>query len=491
MFKKVLIANRGEIAVRIIRCLREMGIRSVAVFSDADEDSRHRWMADEAIRLLGNRSADTYLDQKKLIDALRLSQADALHPGYGFLSENAGFAQAVTDAGFVFIGPSADAMHKMGDKVAARNLMREAKVPIVPGSHEPLQSWDELRVLAQDIGYPLIIKAAAGGGGRGMRVVRKDADLAAAYEACTREAQDYFGNPAIFCERYIEHGRHVEIQILGDAHGHAIHLFERDCSVQRRHQKLIEEAPSQYLTQAQRERLGEIAVRAAKAVNYCGAGTIEFICESPELCYFMEMNTRIQVEHPVTECITGVDLIKEQILVAAGFALSYAQKDISIRGWAIELRINAEDPTLNFAPCAARIESLQLPAGPGVRVDTHIYPKYQIPEFYDSMIAKLIVYGRDREDTIAKLLRALAELKIGGVTTTAGFHEQVLQDEVFRSGKYSTRYVDERGELLIANMKTNTSRQTLPTEMLALVAAWELSQSVTATSDERKDWSRS
>jgi acetyl-CoA carboxylase biotin carboxylase subunit len=489
IFRKVLIANRGEIAVRIIRCLREMGIRSVALYSDADQHSRHRFMADEAVRLPGNTSAETYLRVDRIIAAIQNTGADAVHPGYGFLSENADFAEAIAATGATFIGPSPSAMHRMGDKVAARKLMREARVPIVPGSDDPLRTWEELRDVANEISYPLIIKAAAGGGGRGMRVVRKDSELEAAFQACTREAQDYFGNPEIFCERFIEHGRHIEIQVLGDRHGHAVHLFERDCTVQRRHQKLIEEAPSQFLNDAQRTKLGEIAVRAAKAVDYCGAGTIEFICESPDQCYFMEMNTRIQVEHPVTEMITGIDLIREQILVAAGLPLSFTQDEITPRGWAIELRINAEDPLRGFAPCPGLVSELQLPSGPNVRVDTHLYAGYQIPAFYDSMVAKLIVHGRDRDDAIRKILRALSELKISGVITTAAFHEQVLQDPDFLSGVFTTRYVDEKGEALIKNIYAHAPTPNMD-EALSIIAAHIANTTRTQlpTGDDRLTW---
>lgn len=488
-FNKVLIANRGEIAVRIIRTLRELGIGSVAVYSDADSDSMHRFLADSAIRLGGKTSTETYLNVPAILQAIKVSGADAVHPGYGFLSENADFADQIVHAGATFIGPSSEAMRKMGDKVEARKLMRSADVPIVPGSDGPLSSWEELKSIAAKISYPLIIKAASGGGGRGMRVVRKDADLQEAFTACTREAKDYFGDPAIFCERYIEKGRHIEFQIMGDKYGHAVHLFERDCTVQRRHQKLIEEAPSSFLTPEARQRLGDIAIRAVKAVGYAGAGTLEFICESPERCYFMEMNTRIQVEHPVTEMITGVDLIREQIHVAMGYPLSVEQNNIQIRGWSIEARINAEDPTKGFAPNPGTINELKLPQGPFVRVDTHLYQGYSIPTFYDSMVAKVIVWGRDRNDAIAKMLRAFSEMKIGGIPTTTSFHEQVFRDPDFLSGDFSTRFVDEKGETLIK--KIGDAKENKLDEYSAIFSAllMQLDQQMPPNNlDDRDNW---
>lgn len=442
-FKRVLIANRGEIAVRIIRALRELGIQSVAVYSDADISSMPVRLADFAVRLPGRLSSETYLNIPALIHALKVSGADAVHPGYGFLSENADFVDAVTNAGAKFIGPSATAMRLMGDKIAAKNLMKQNGVAVVPGSDRPLESADEIKAIVKQTGYPLILKAAAGGGGRGMRVVRTDSELEPALAACQREAQAWFGNPAVFCERYIERPRHIEIQVLFDEHGNGVHLYERDCSVQRRHQKLLEEAPSPYLDDARRRKLGEAAVKAAKAAGYANAGTIEFICESPDEIYFMEMNTRIQVEHPVTEAITGVDLVKNQILVAMGEKLPFSQADIKLNGWAMELRINAEDPTNGFAPAPGRVDPCILPAGPDVRVDTHLYPGFTIPSEYDSMVAKVIVKGSTRENAIAKARRALAEMQIGGVPTTARFHEVLLNHPEFVSGNITTRFLEE------------------------------------------------
>jgi acetyl-CoA carboxylase biotin carboxylase subunit len=448
----VLVANRGEIALRIIRTLRELGLESVAVYSDADAQSLHRLQADYAVRLPGVASADTYLNIPALIAAIRSSGAEAVHPGYGFLSENPTFQKAVDDAGVIFVGPSARAMDIMGHKVNARNLMEAHGVPVVPGAKAPLKDVAELQRLAKDIGYPLILKAAGGGGGRGMRVVRADAELEPAFTACTREAQAYFGNPEVFCERYIENPRHIEFQVVFDSHGNGVHLFERDCSIQRRHQKLVEEAPSPFLSPAQRNMIGEQAIAAAKAAGYCGAGTIEFICESPERAYFMEMNTRIQVEHPVTEMITGVDLIALQLKIAMGEPLPFAQSDLEPRGWAIEARINAEDPARDFAPGPGLVTRLVLPQGPFVRVDTHLYAGYTIPSHYDSMVAKVIVWGQDRAEALRRLSRCLGELVIEGVPTTIKFHEALLAHADFARGDFSTRFIERNGEFFQSTM---------------------------------------
>ncbi len=442
-FKRVLIANRGEIALRIIRTLRDMGLESVAVYSDADAASRHRFEADFAVRLPGTASADTYLKIPALVHAIAASGADAVHPGYGFLSENGAFADAVLSAGAVFIGPSSRAMDVMGNKIHARALMMEHGVPVVPGAKAPIKDAADLKRLAGDIGYPLILKAANGGGGRGMRVVAKDAELGDAFAACTREALAYFGSTDVFCERYVETPRHIEFQVLFDSHGNGVHLFERDCSVQRRHQKLFEEAPSSYLSQAQRMKIGAAAVAAARASGYCGAGTIEFICESPEKAFFMEMNTRIQVEHPVTEMITGIDLIAQQIRVARGEPLGFGQDDVKLHGWACEARINAEDPARDFAPGPGLVSSLTLPQGPFVRVDTHLYAGYTIPSAYDSMVAKVITWGLDRDEACRRLRRALQELRVDGVPTTARFHEALLAHPAFQRGDFSTRFIEQ------------------------------------------------
>jgi acetyl-CoA carboxylase biotin carboxylase subunit len=444
--KRVLVANRGEIAVRVIRAAKDLGIETVAVYSDADQFSLHVKLADYAVNLPGNTATETYLNVPALIAAIKESKADAVHPGYGFLSENADFADAVTAAGAKFIGPSAKAMRLMGDKVEAKRLMKIHKVPCVPGSENPLKDVDDLRKHAEEIGFPMILKAAAGGGGRGMRVVRQMSDLADAFAACTREATSYFGNPAVFCERYVENPRHIEVQVLFDEHGSGVHLFERDCSIQRRHQKLIEEAPSKFLSAELREEIGRRAVTAAKAAGYASAGTIEFICESPERVYFMEMNTRIQVEHTVSEEISGIDLVRWQILVAQGEPLPFKQTDLKVNGWAIEARINAEDPARGFLPGPGRVHQIRFPGGPGVRLDTHLYPGYEIPQYYDSMVAKLIVWGQTREIAIARMLRALSEFEVDGVPTTAKFHEAVLRHPIFIDGTMNTGFIESQAD---------------------------------------------
>ena len=443
-FKRVLIANRGEIAVRIIRALREMDIESVAIYSEPDQSSLHVKMADYAYPILGSTAAESYLNIDKILAAIKASGADGVHPGYGFLSENSDFVDAVNGLGGVtFIGPSSSAMKKLGDKIKARELMTKNGVPMVPGLARALKSPEDLKSVAHELGYPLILKAAAGGGGRGMRIVRKDEDLKEAFEACSREAVAYFGNPDVFCERYIEHPRHIEIQVMFDNNGHGIALFERDCTIQRRHQKLIEEAPSVYLTDAQRNRLCEIGIKAGLAAGYSGAGTIEFICESPEKCYFMEMNTRIQVEHPVTEWITGIDLIKLMIRVAQGESLTKTQSELKIHGHAIEARINAEDPQNGFLPSPGVVKSIRFPSGPFVRVDTHLYQGYEIPPFYDSMVAKLIVWGETREEALHRLRRALNDFEIEGVPTTIKFHEALIQHPKFIESDVTTRFIEE------------------------------------------------
>lgn len=468
-FKKVLIANRGEIGVRIIRACRDLDLSPYAVYSTADLHSRHVALADKAVCIGAGPSQESYLNMENILRAAKELGAEAIHPGFGFLSENAEFANEVLKAGLVWIGPSPHAIHAMGDKTFAKRKVTEAGVPCSPGKNEPLKDVDQLKEVAHKIGYPLILKAAAGGGGRGMRVVRKDSELMESFSACTREAQAYFGNPDVFCERYIEHPRHVEFQILADSHGHTVHLFERDCTIQRRHQKLIEEAPSSFISQQTRETMGEIAIKAAQSVGYVGAGTIEFILESPSQFYFMEMNTRIQVEHPVTECITGIDLVQMQIKIAQGEALPFSQKDLSIRGWAFEARINAEDPFQHFRPNVGKVQEVEFPAGPGVRVDSHIYSGYKIPEFYDSMIAKLIVHGANRTDAMNKLGRALDEFYIDGIQTTIPYHQALLKNFDFRQGVYSTRFVEENENLLQKNEEQNP----LHSESQALVCAFK------------------
>lgn len=468
-FKRVLIANRGEIAVRIIRCLRELGIQSVAIYSDADSMSKHRFMADFAVRLPGRLSSETYLRMDLIAEAVRESGADAVHPGFGFLSESPAFVRYLeSETSATFIGPSASAMEKMGDKIAARRLMKQAGVSIVPGSMDPLKEFEEVRGLVAEIGYPVILKAAAGGGGRGMRIVENESTLKSSLEACQREALQYFGNPDVFCERFIRKGRHIEFQVIADQHGNAVHLFERDCSLQRKHQKVIEEAPSQYLSEESRQKMGEMAVAAARAVQYSGAGTIEYICESPNQFYFMEMNTRIQVEHPVTEMITGIDLIAEQIRVAEGHTLSVRQQDIKIYGHAIECRVNAEDPFQGFMPSPGLLETVEWPAGPFTRVDTHTYAGYEIPKEYDSMIAKVLTWGKNREDARQRARRALSELRITGIRTNCGFLQRLLDSDAFVHSTMSTRFIDENMEELISSQSEELLEST--PELIAAIA---------------------
>lgn len=467
--KRVLIANRGEIAVRIIRTLRDLGISSVAIYSDPDRGSLHTRLADYAVRIPGDTSAETYLQIPKIIHAIKVSGADAVHPGYGFLSENSEFVGAVEKAGCTFIGPTQDSMNILGDKVQAKALMRQHDVPVTPGSIGGLDSYEALKDLVEEMGYPLILKAAAGGGGRGMRVIRDESTLKDSFDSCQREALEYFGNPLIFAERFVEKPRHIEVQVLCDAHGNGVHLFERDCSVQRRHQKLIEEAPSQFLSDEQRQHIGGIAVKAALAAGYRGVGTVEFICESRDKIYFMEMNTRIQVEHTVTEEITRMDLVAEQIRVAQGHPLSVTQDDLRPQGWSIECRINAEDPAEGFIPGPGRITKLRLPHGPHVRVDTHIFEGYTVPSHYDSMIAKLIVWGPNRDEAILRMRRALSEMVIEGIPTTARFHEAVLTDELFVQADINTGYVEDRWDHLKAQMVgAGTTHQDLSAALAAI-----------------------
>ncbi len=442
MIEKVLIANRGEIALRVLRACRELGIATVAVYSQADSESLHVKLADEAYCIGPPQSGRSYLHIPAIISTAVVTGADAVHPGYGFLSENANFAQICADHRIKFIGPSVEAINSMGDKSSAREAMRAAGVPVVPGSHGLIEDEDEVRKLADEIGYPIIIKATAGGGGRGMRVANDQAQLINAMASATSEAAAAFGNGGVYIEKYLKPIRHVEIQVMADSFGNCIHLGERDCSVQRRHQKLIEETPSPVLTPDLRERMGAAAVRAAKQIDYEGAGTVEFILAGNDF-YFMEMNTRIQVEHPVTELVTGIDLIKEQIRVASGMPLSVTQGEIEFRGHAIECRINAEDPDRNFLPSPGRVDAYIAPGGPGVRVDSHCYPGYVIPPYYDSLVSKLCVWGRDREEAISRMQRALDEYAITGIKTTIPFHQRVLAHPMFRKGlDVSTDFIE-------------------------------------------------
>ncbi|MGG4453015.1 acetyl-CoA carboxylase biotin carboxylase subunit [Brevibacillus porteri] len=442
MFQKVLIANRGEIAVRIIRACRELGIRTVAVYSEADREALHVKLADEAYCIGPKASKESYLNIANIMSVATKVGADAIHPGYGFLAENADFAEICTACNITFIGPDPEAIVKMGDKSTAKDTMKTAGVPIVPGTEGLIEDVDDAVVTANEIGYPVMVKATAGGGGRGMRVAVNDEDLEKAIRQAQNEAKTAFGNPGVYLEKFVEGPRHVEIQIMADKHGNAVFLGERDCSIQRRHQKLIEEAPSPALSEELRRQMGEAAVAAAKAVSYHGAGTVEFLLDKHGQFYFMEMNTRIQVEHPVTELVTGFDLIKEQLTVAAGQPLSFTQEDIQMDGWSIECRINAENPAKNFMPSPGRITEYLAPGGFGVRVDSAAYAGYSIPPYYDSMIAKLIVWGKDRNEAIDRMKRALSEFVVEGITTTIPFHLKVLEHEVFVSGNFDTKFLE-------------------------------------------------
>ena len=443
MFSRVLVANRGEIALRIVRALRELGVESVVAYSQADKDTRAVQEADEAVCIGPAPSAQSYLNFAAIIGAAVSRGCQAVHPGYGFLSENSDFARACVDSGLVFIGPDPDVIDRMGEKSNAKQTMRAAGVPCIPGSLGEVATLEEARAVAQEIGYPLLIKASAGGGGKGMREAWSEDELEKAYNTARSEARVAFGNDAVYMERLVQHPRHVEVQVLADTHGNAIHLCERDCSVQRRHQKLVEEAPSPALTDELRREMGEAAVRAVREVGYTNAGTIEFLLDVDGRFYFMEMNTRIQVEHPVTEQITLTDLVKEQVRIAAGEPMSIADRaPFEPVGHAIEFRINAEDSSHGFRPCPGKITRLVLPGGPGVRVDTHVYQGYSIPPTYDSLVAKLIVWGKDREEALARAERALAEFEIEGIETTIPFHRAALCNDAFRSGEVYTDFIE-------------------------------------------------
>jgi acetyl-CoA carboxylase biotin carboxylase subunit len=443
LFKKILIANRGEIALRIIRACKELGIAAVAIFSDADRGSLHVRFADEDVCIGPAQSQDSYLDPKRIISAAEVTNADAIHPGYGFLAENPDFAEICESCDIKFIGPSSDMIRLMGDKALAKKTMSDAGIPVIPGSDGVVASLENAKSICYEIGFPVIIKASYGGGGKGMRIVRDEDELKKGWEMARLEAGAAFGNPSVYLEKYIPNPRHIEFQILGDSFGNIIHLGERDCTVQRRHQKLLEESPSPVMDENLRKRMGKKAVNGAKSVDYQSAGTIEFLLDENKNFYFMEMNTRIQVEHPVTEEVTDIDLIKEQIRLAYGEKLTFSQGDISFRGHAIECRINAEDPQKDFLPCPGTITSFHTPGGHGIRVDTHAYAKYVIPPFYDSMIAKLIAHGKTREEAILKARRALEEFIIEGVETTIEFHKKILSDERFISGRFGTSLVEE------------------------------------------------
>lgn len=443
MFDKILIANRGEIALRVQRACRELGIRTVAVHSEADREAKYVKLADESVCIGPAPSGQSYLNVPAVISAAEVTDAQAIHPGYGFLSENADFAERVEQSGFVFIGPRAETIRLMGDKVSAKDAMRKAGVPCVPGSDGALpDDPSEILKIAKHIGYPVIIKAAGGGGGRGMRVVHTEAALLTSVNMTKAEAQAAFGNPMVYMEKYLEKPRHIEIQVLADQHGNAVFLGERDCSMQRRHQKIIEEAPAVLLNPRLRDKIGERCAEACRKIKYRGAGTFEFLYENGEF-YFIEMNTRLQVEHTVTEMITGIDLVQQQIFVAAGEKLKFRQKDVQLRGHAIECRLNAEDP-YNFVPSPGKIETFHMPGGPGVRIDTHAYAGYTVPPHYDSMIGKLITYGETRDQAIARMRIALSEMMIGGIKTNIELHADLMSDAAFHQGGTSIHYLEQK-----------------------------------------------
>lgn len=441
MFDKILIANRGEIAVRIIRACREMGIKTVAVYSEADRDSLHTLLADEALCIGSAPSAQSYLNMERILSATVVTRAEAIHPGFGFLSENARFAELCEKCNIRFIGPSADIINRMGNKSEARKTMIKAGIPVVPGGKEPVHTVKEALAMVHEIGFPVMIKASSGGGGKGMRISRSEADFEANFRNAQMESIKGFSDDTMYMERYIEKPRHIEFQIMADSHGNIVHLGERDCSIQRRHQKVLEESPSVAISDKLRRQMGDAAVRAAKAVGYENAGTIEFLLDKDKNFYFMEMNTRIQVEHPVTEMVTGLDLIKEQIRIAAGQTLSFSQPDIHLRGHAIECRINAENPEKNFMPCPGIITNVHTPGGNGVRVDSHVYNDYRIPPNYDSMIMKLIVHGKDRDDAIARMRSALGELVIEGIDTNLDFQFEILCHPAYQEGDTDTHFI--------------------------------------------------
>ena len=443
MLKKVLIANRGEIAVRIIRACREMGIRTVAIYSEADKDALHVKLADQAICIGPAKSSKSYLNMKAILEAACLTGADSIHPGFGFLSENANFAKICEEMGIKFIGPNHKLIELLGNKSKAKETMKNAGVPVVPGSNGLIYSKNEAIKLAEKIKYPVILKASAGGGGRGIRIAHNKEELEKAYSLVKQEAKVSFNDDSIYMEKFIENPRHVEIQVLADEHGNGIHLGERDCSVQRRNQKIIEETPASIIDDETRKKMGEVAVKAVKEIGYTNAGTIEFLVDKNKDFYFMEMNTRVQVEHPVTEMVTGIDIIKEQIKIASGEKLSIKQKDVKMTGHSMEARINAEDPEKNFMPCAGTITGLHIPGGNGIRVDTAIYSGYTIPPTYDSMIAKIIVHGKTREESIAKLKSAVAELVVDGITTNADFILRILDNKNFQTNNYDTSFIEK------------------------------------------------
>jgi len=475
MFKKILIANRGEIAVRILRACRELGIRSVAVFSDVDRKSLHVRLADEAYPIGPAPSRESYLCIDKLMDVARRSACDALHPGYGFLAENPALPRACTEAGLTFIGPSAEAMEALGSKTAGRQLARRSDVPIVPGTNDAIEKPEEAQALAQSMGYPVLLKAVAGGGGKGMRLVTNDAEFASGFRDASSEAMNAFGDSRVFLEKYLERPRHVEIQILADAHGRVVSLGERECSVQRRHQKVVEEAPSPIMTPDLRKKMGDAAVRLARSGGYTNAGTVEFLVDAHLNFYFLEVNTRLQVEHPVTEQVTGLDIVKLQIAIAAGHRLPFAWETITPRGHAMEVRLYAEDPDNNFFPSPGKILSLHAPSGPGIRIDEGVYEGWTVPNDYDPLLSKLIAWGNSREETIARLRRSLEEYTVNGIKTNAGLFQRILTEPDFLRGEIHTKWLDE----LLHRPQPGSPQQGSGAEDAAAIAAavWHATQS--------------
>lgn len=487
-FKKLLIANRGEIAIRITRACREMGIQSVAVFSDADRDSLHVFLSDEAYNIGPAPSKESYLNITKIIEVAKKAGVDAIHPGYGFLSENPLFVKAVEAEGITFIGPTISNIESMGDKLAAKALMKKAQVPIVPGSDGPIETLEEAQRIINKIGLPVIIKASAGGGGKGMRVVRKEQELESAFRACRSEGTNYFGDGTVYIEKFVTDPKHIEIQIFGDKHGNVVHLFERECSVQRRHQKIIEESPSPSLTPEIRIKMGEAAIRAAKLINYVGAGTLEFIFDNQtKEFFFMEMNTRLQVEHPITELTTGVDLVREQLMVAMGHPLSITQDQVKQKGHAIEVRVCAEDP-ITFKPSPGQIRACSHPQGPFVRVDSYIYPGYEVPIYYDPMMAKIITWGENRSEAILRMERSLTEFILTGVKSNIALHKTILSHPQFLDGTYTTQFIernfqveepeifkimDDKVFLIAAAITAYQDRKSKDVRQLNLVSHWK------------------
>ncbi len=466
MFKKILIANRGEIAVRVIRACHEMGIKTVAVFSDADRDALHVRLADEAYHVGPAASSESYLRIDKIIDVAKKSGAEAVHPGYGFLSENQAFCDACDQAGIVFIGPDKEAIRKMGDKTLARETVAPFGVPLVPGTQETFDTAEAaFKVAKEQVGFPVMLKAAAGGGGKGMRLVEDEKEFTESYDAARREAKSAFGDDRVYIEKFVQNPRHVEFQIIGDKHGNYLHLFERECSLQRRHQKVIEESPSPFITEETRQKMAAAAIQAAKAVNYYNAGTIEFLVDPQQNFYFLEMNTRLQVEHPVTEMVTGVDLVKLQIRVAYGEKLPYAQEEIKQNGWAIEARIYAEDPFQNWMPSPGKLEKLTVPQGPGIRDDSGVYEGFTVPTMYDPMISKLVVWGRTRDEAIDRLRRAVHEYRVVGIASNLPFHRRLVEDDNFQKGDFDTGYLGRSN--IMAKMESEHAEE----ERAAIIAA--------------------